>query len=213
MMEPQQIVVIDSNGQRALIRAYDPKEKRYVIEYNDQTLLLSADMLVPLGEHFYTVPLSLADALGEQDVDVAESLVIPVLEEELHLAKRIVEKSKIRVHTTVHEREELVDEPLTEDRVEIERVPINRLLKKPIGARVEGDTTIIPVLKEVLVVEKQLMLVEEVRLTRKQVEVHRPQPIILRSEEVHIERVPINVTLDDVDLSDSSIVAVDATGD
>lgn len=213
MAQPQQIVVIDTNGERGVVQAYDPKEKRYVVEYDDQTFLLPADLLVELGEHFYTIPLSFAEALGEQEVDVAESLVIPVLAEELHLAKRIVQKSKIRVHKRVIEREELVDEPIIEDRVEIERVPINRLLKKPINARVEGDTTIIPVLKEVLVVEKQLMLVEEVRLTRKQVEVRRPQPVTLRREEVHIERVPTESAPEDVNSLVSSSVAIYAKGD
>lgn len=213
MAQPQQIVVIDSDGQRGLLRAYDPKEKRYVVEYDDQSLLLPADLLVPLGEHFYTVPLGFAEATGEQEVDMVETLFIPVLEEELHLAKRIVEKSKIRVHKTVIEREELVDEPIIEDRVEIERVPINRLLKKPVGARVEGDTTIIPVLKEVLVVEKQLMLVEEVRLTRKQVEVRRPQPVTLRREEVRIERIPTEPAPEDVNSPVSSSAASNAKGD
>lgn len=212
-MTQTQVVVIDRDGERGLIRAYDPKEKRYVIDYDGQTLLLPADLLVALGEHYYTAPLSLAEALGEEAIDVAENLVIPVLQEELHLAKRVVEKSKIRVHKAVIEREEIVDEPLIEDLVEIERVPINRLLKKPIGARIEGDTTIIPVLKEVLVVQKQLMLVEEVRLRRKQVEVRRPQPVTLRSEEVRIERVPIGPTADDLESPELSNAAVYAEGD
>lgn len=210
----QKLVVIDSEGQRGFIRAFHPKEKRYVIEYDDQTLLLPADLLISLGEHYYTLPLSFAEAFGDQDAEIAERYVIPVLEEELHLAKRIIEKDKIRVRKAVIEREEIVDEPLIEDRVEIERVPINRLLKKPVEARIEGDTTIIPILKEVLVVEKQLMLVEEVRLTRKQVEVRRPQAVTLRREEVHIERVPAAAAvLKDTDLTSSSDEAVYSKGE
>lgn len=213
MTQPQEVVVIDRDGERGLIQAYDPREKRYVIAYDGQTLLLPADLLVALGEHYYTVPLSLAEALGEGELDVEQNLVIPVLQEELHLAKRVVEKSKIRVHKAVIETEEIVDEPLIEDLVEIERVPINRLLKKAIGTRIEGDTTIIPVLKEVLVVQKQLMLVEEVRLRRKQVEVRRPQPVILRREEVRIERVPPGAMRDEAVTPEISTAAVYAKGD
>jgi len=213
MSQLQQSVVIDREGQRGLVRAYVPKEKGYVVEYDNQTFLLPADLLVALGEHYYTIPLGFAEALSEQNIDVAESMVIPVLEEELNLSKRIVEKSKIRVHKTVIEREEVVDEPLIEDIVEIKRVPLNRLLKKPIHMRVKGDTTIIPVLKEVLVVHKQLMLVEEVRVRRKQVKVRRPQTVILRNEEIHVERVPTGVTPDEHVSPDTSPMAVYAKGD
>lgn len=191
MTEPQQVVVIDRDGERGFIRAYHPQEKHYVVDYDEQTLLVPVDMLVALGKNYYTLPLGFAEVLRGDNVDVAESIVIPVMQEELHLAKRVVEKSKLRVHKKVNEREVIVDEPLIEDRIQVERIPINRLINKPVGSRVEGDTTVIPVLKEVLVVQKRLMLVEEVRLTRRQIEVRRPQPVTLRSEEVEIERMAV----------------------
>jgi stress response protein YsnF len=49
---------------------------------------------------------------------------------------------------------------------------------------------IVPILEEVLVVEKRLMLKEELHISRRRVEVHKPQHITLRSEEVIIERIP-----------------------
>jgi uncharacterized protein (TIGR02271 family) len=189
MVESTQLVAIDREGRRGLIRAFDPQQKQYVVDYEDQTLLIPADLLVALGKTYYKLPLGFDEVLRDEEPDVAESIVIPILEEELHVGKRVIEKSKVRVHKSVHEREVVVDEPLIEDLVEVERVPINRLISKPIGSRVEGEITIVPVLKEVLVVQKQLMLVEEIRLSRRQVEVRRPQPVILRTEEVRIERV------------------------
>jgi stress response protein YsnF len=48
---------------------------------------------------------------------------------------------------------------------------------------------IIPVLEEVLVVEKRLMLREEVRITRRRSEVHETQEVMLRSESVSVERL------------------------
>jgi stress response protein YsnF len=47
---------------------------------------------------------------------------------------------------------------------------------------------VVPVLEEVLVVQKQLRLKEEVRITRHRREAHAPQTIVLRSEEVEVER-------------------------
>jgi uncharacterized protein (TIGR02271 family) len=186
--QPQQMIVIDRDGERGVIRAYHPQQDQYVIDYGDETLLIPSDLLVALGQTYYTAPMRFADAI-QGNADLAESVVIPVLEEELHLAKRVVEVAKVRAHKEIKEREVLVDEPLIEDRVEIERVPINRPVKKAIRPRVEGDTTIIPVLKEVLVVKKQLMLMEEIRLSRRQVEVRHPQSVTLRSEIMHIDRV------------------------
>ncbi|MCU0893405.1 MAG: YsnF/AvaK domain-containing protein [Rhodospirillales bacterium] len=56
--------------------------------------------------------------------------------------------------------------------------------------RQEGDTTIIPVFEEVVVVEKRLKLVEEVRLTKRQTIRHEPQTITLRRQEAVVERLP-----------------------
>ena len=48
---------------------------------------------------------------------------------------------------------------------------------------------IIPLIEEVLVVEKRLLLKEEVRITRRQVQESRPQTVTLRTEEAIVERV------------------------
>jgi stress response protein YsnF len=45
------------------------------------------------------------------------------------------------------------------------------------------------VLEEVLVVEKRLLLKEEVRITKRRIETHMPQRVILRREEVAVERI------------------------
>jgi stress response protein YsnF len=91
----------------------------------------------------------------------------------------------------VKEREEVVEEPLLREEVVVEHVPINRLWE--VGsvpeARYEGDTLILPVLEEVVVVEKRLMLKEELHIRRIQKTVQEPQHIMLRSEEVTVERI------------------------
>ena len=55
--------------------------------------------------------------------------------------------------------------------------------------RSEEDTLVIPLLEEVLVVEKRLLLKEEVRITKRRMETHRPQRVTLRREEAVVERV------------------------
>jgi uncharacterized protein (TIGR02271 family) len=117
-----------------------------------------------------------------------ESIVVPVAEEALSVGKRVIETGGVRINKTVHERQETVDIALTEDHVEVERVPINRVVEGPVEVRREGETLIIPLYEEVFVVEKRLMLKEELHIRMRREEVHKPQQVTLRREEVSIER-------------------------
>jgi uncharacterized protein (TIGR02271 family) len=116
-------------------------------------------------------------------------LVLPVIQETVDVHTTPVEKGRVRIRKTVHEREELVDPPLLRGEVVVERVPINRVVEGPIPVRSEGDTLIIPLFEEVLVVERRLLLKEEVHLTKRRVETHTPQRVTLRREEAIVERI------------------------
>jgi len=48
---------------------------------------------------------------------------------------------------------------------------------------------IVPILEEVLVVEKRLVLKEELHIRRRRAEVSNPQRIVLRTEEATVEHV------------------------
>lgn len=92
--------------------------------------------------------------------------VIPLAEERAAVAKREVETGRVRVALTTETETVIARETLRGRRVEIERVPVNRML--PDGepapqSREEGDTLVIPVVEEVAVVVKRLVLGEEVR--------------------------------------------------
>jgi len=71
----------------------------------------------------------------------------------------------------------------------VERVPVHREVSEPVVVRYEGETMVIPLLEEVLVVEKRLMLKEELRVTKIRREVRSPQRVTVRSEEAVIERL------------------------
>jgi uncharacterized protein (TIGR02271 family) len=116
-------------------------------------------------------------------------LVLPVIQEQVDVWTRPVETGRVRIRKIVHDREEIVDPPLLRDEVVVERIQINRIVEGPIAARTEGDTTIIPLLEEVLVVEKRLLLKEELHLIKRQVATHTPQRVKLRREEAVIEHV------------------------
>jgi uncharacterized protein (TIGR02271 family) len=119
-----------------------------------------------------------------------DTVVIPVVAEQLQVGRQAVETGRVRIHKVVREEQEVVDQPILHEEVVVERVPINRVVETAPQPRQEGDTLIFPVLEEVLVVERRLMLKEEVRVSKRVTETRDPQTVTLRSEEVKIERVP-----------------------
>ncbi len=154
-----------------------------------RTLEVPRDLLLLQDDGSYAVALS-AEEIGRLDAArSAEDVVVPVVAEEVEVGRRRVETGRVRVRKTVRQTEKVVDEPVVREEVEVERVAINRAIDAPVGPRQEGDTLIVPLLEEVLVVEKRLMLREEVRITRRRVEQRSSQTVILRSEEATVERV------------------------
>ena len=115
---------------------------------------------------------------------------VPVVEETVTVDKRRNVTSIVRARTVTHENLVTVDEPMLSEQVDIERVPIDRFVDAPLPVRQEGETTIIPIVEEVVVVEKRLKLVEEVRLTKRQTIKHKPQTIATRRQEVIVDRLP-----------------------
>ncbi|HUP89800.1 MAG TPA: YsnF/AvaK domain-containing protein [Longimicrobiales bacterium] len=119
-----------------------------------------------------------------------EQVVIPVVQEELDVrARRVETDAGVRVKKTTEEHEELVDEALIREEVDVERVTVNRAVDAPVAVRYEGDTMIVPVLEETLVIEKRLILREEIRITRRKAQFRDPQTVVLRREHVTIERI------------------------
>ncbi|WP_447985879.1 DUF2382 domain-containing protein [Nitrospira sp. Nam74] len=137
-----------------------------------------------------TVSKDIDTAGASPDRKPSDETVVPVVQEKLHVDTQRVETGRVRLTKTVHEREVVVEEPSVQEEVQIERVPVNRFVAEPVGVRYEGDTTIIPVIEEVVVVETRLRLKEEVRVTKRQITTPFSQPVRLRTEEVAVERLP-----------------------
>ena len=124
--------------------------------------------------------------------DTLKTVLIPVIEEQLQVSKKVVETGRVKLIKTVEETDETVTIPLLSNEFSIERVPVGQYVDDVPATRREGDTTIYPVVKEVLVTQKRLLLVEEVRVTEHQLEVNETQTVRLRREEVTIERTSAN---------------------
>jgi stress response protein YsnF len=119
--------------------------------------------------------------------ETGEKIVLPLHTEDVSVERRTVKRDvRVHVHTTSHD--ELVDEDLTHENVEIERIAINRPVDAIPPVREEGDLTVIPVVEEVLVVERRLVLKEEIHLRRVRTTTRHRETVTLRDEQVVIER-------------------------
>ncbi|MFN8455338.1 MAG: YsnF/AvaK domain-containing protein [Anaerolineae bacterium] len=156
---------------------------------NGRQLVTLAKTLVRQADGSYYLPLSLAELepQGDSNQTREEAVVVPVMVEELEVQKRPVEKGGVRIIKRVHAQEEMVDEPLLQEELDIKRVPINRPVDGSLPIRYQGNTMIVSLLEEILVVERRLVLKEELHITKRQSEIRKPQTVTLRSEEAIIE--------------------------
>ena len=123
---------------------------------------------------------------------------VPLLQEDLRVEKRSVATGKVRVRSVVDTVEEVAHAALADERVEVTRVPVDREVGAPPQVRTEGDVTIVPVMEEVLVVEKRLVLKEELHIRRSIAHENFEVPVTLRKQRAVIERL----TADGQSLSD-----------
>jgi len=123
-----------------------------------------------------------------QTTRLVDEKVVPVVEETAVVYKERVVTDRVRLRKQVHEDQEVLDIPVRTESLEVERVPVDRWIDAPAAIRQEGDTTIYPVVEEVLVVEKRLRLVEEVRVTQRRATRHVREQVALRREEIVVER-------------------------
>jgi uncharacterized protein (TIGR02271 family) len=180
-------LVHDASGNAASVvslHAGDGDAQQALVQLDDGSqVLVPLTLLTMQDDGSYTLPLTFQGGPTE--------MRIPVIEEGLEVSKRQVDTGRgVRLHKSVEQREELVDQPLLRDELVVEHVAVGRVVQEgelP-QTRYEGDTLVMPVFEEVLVVQKQLLLKEEVRVTRRKQEVHAPQKVVLRTEQVKVER-------------------------
>lgn len=125
--------------------------------------------------------------MSEREKDVT----VPVIAEELHADAIPVETGGVRITKRVEGHEEILEQELRKGRVEVKRVRTDRVVDGPQSVRREGNTLIVPVVSEVLRVEKQWVLTEEIYVTQveeretvqEKVQVNREVPIVERLDD------------------------------
>ena len=134
-------------------------------------------------------PVAAPVAMPVAAAAVAEGALIPVVEEELSVGKREVERGGVRVYRRIVETpvEETVN--LREEHVTVDRVPVNRAVNEQELA-MQGDRTIeLTETAEEAVVGKSARVVEEVRVGKEMTEHTERIHDSVRKTEVDVEQV------------------------
>jgi stress response protein YsnF len=116
--------------------------------------------------------------------------VIPIIHEHAVVHREIVETGKVHIRKKVTEEVISVNLPVINESYRVEHVPVEKKIldTPPPALRYEGDKMIIPVLREITVVQKKYEVIEELHITRQSVETPLVQEITLLKEHIHVER-------------------------
>jgi uncharacterized protein (TIGR02271 family) len=118
-----------------------------------------------------------------------KDIVIPIIREEVHADAVPVVTGGVRVTKRVESHDEVVEQELLKSSVEVDRVPVDRVVDGPQPVRRVDNTIIVPVVSEVLRGEKQSVVTEEIHITEHQQQETVQTKVTLNSEQPQIERL------------------------
>jgi uncharacterized protein (TIGR02271 family) len=126
------------------------------------------------------------EVIIERPDDVA---VLQLREEELGVAKQWTEAGEVLIRKKVETRTDTIPVELGYEEVSVQRVPVNRMLadgERP-EPRQEGDTLIVPIVEEEIVVTKRLVIREELHVTKRRLSRQRAVTGEVSKEHLDIE--------------------------
>ena len=112
----------------------------------------------------------------------------PLVEEELSIHKREIGTGRVRVETVTELSEKTTTTQLESSEIEVRRVEVGREVDHVPAVRVEGGVTIIPVLEEVLVVEKRPLSKEELHISKRVITEQTEVTVPLRKQRSIVTR-------------------------
>ncbi len=113
---------------------------------------------------------------------------LPLAEEVARILRRR-RRRLVRVAVRTEEQPQTLQASRRRRVAEVERVPVGREVPSPPPIRQEGDTVVVPVLEERLVLVRRLVLTEEIRFRLRTEEEPVALPATLRRQSVTVERL------------------------
>jgi stress response protein YsnF len=134
------------------------------------------------------------ESLGKQDLEVVHAedgdAVIPLLTEQIAVTRRTVVTGRVQVQTVTREGEHLVDELLSSQQVEVERVPVGKVVDSIPAVREDDNEIVVPVVEEILTVQRRLILKEEVHIRKTRSSRRHQERVPIRRQEAVVTRLP-----------------------
>ena len=127
---------------------------------------------------------------GNGPQDSFKDEVIPIIQESAVVHNEMVETGKVHIKRSVSKEDVHLDTPIINELYDIKRVQVkDQILETPPSAlRHEGDTIIIPVIREIPVIVKRYEIVEELHITIKHTETPLIQKVTLSKQNIDVER-------------------------
>lgn len=116
-------------------------------------------------------------------------IVVPIVEEELSVGKRQIQRGGARVHTRMTERPVTESVSLREEKVSVERHPVDRAISGNEAAFGQTADVVVTTTEEVPVVSKEARVVEEVVVGKTETERTETVRDTVRRTDVEIEDV------------------------
>jgi uncharacterized protein (TIGR02271 family) len=116
--------------------------------------------------------------------------VLKLFAEEAKITRQTVETGRVRIARVTDTRDHLVDELLARTDVEVERVPVGRVVEAIPPVRDDGDLMVVPVVEETVVIERKLVLEEEIRIRRERTTERFQETVKLRHHTAEVTRIP-----------------------
>lgn len=116
-------------------------------------------------------------------------VVVPVVSEEVHADALPVETGSLRVTKRVIGEDQVLEQELRKEHAEVKRVKVNRPADGPQQPYRSGNTLIVPVMAEVLDVQKRWVVTEEIHITKYEESEMAQQTVNVGHEEAQVERL------------------------
>jgi uncharacterized protein (TIGR02271 family) len=124
--------------------------------------------------------------VGAYEVAAEDELRIPVVEEELTATVREQEAGAVRIEKRVVEEDRVLEVPVTDEQIRVER----RIVDRPVGAETQAFEEIVidvPVTTEQVELQKQARVAEEIVVSKEAVQRTERVSDTVRREEVNID--------------------------
>lgn len=121
---------------------------------------------------------------------------LQIVEEQLHVGKRIVETDRVRVRTVVDERAVVLEDSVERGALDVERVTMNQEVTTAPEPREEDGMLVVSIVEERVELVKRLFVIEELRIRRTSVAEAVTLPTTVRTMRAVIERddAKLNIT-------------------